>query len=114
MAQFTIAPLTLFAGSTVFGPLTTADGWTHFNFTLETALLVSCDVLAEFSSDGTSWNPLVQATGITMGVDAVTSLPRTSMQLSANWVPPMPAGQVRTTLNNSVAFASNGGATTVT
>jgi hypothetical protein len=82
---------------------------------LETALLVTCDVLAELSTDGgASWRPLVRDAGITMGIDAMTGLPRTSYHLNANWDPPLSAGRVRVTIDNAVAFASSGGSVVVT
>jgi len=105
-----IAPFVVPAGTAVLGPVDTGGGWTHFHLLLDVANLTSLDAVAELSTDGgSSWLPLAAMTGLVPVVNV-----RTSRGFGATWDPPLPAGQLRITLTNSVAFASTGGSLVVT
>ncbi len=102
-----IPPFTVPAGTTVFGPAVVVGTWTTVTLTLDLAGLVSASLLIEESSDlGLTWQPLWSIDGMvgdplmTPDVTIISALPRSSTQ-------------VRATLTNSVAFASNGGSLVV-
>ena len=112
MASVAIPPLTVPGGMHVFGPVAT-PGFQHVEFTLDIAAIMSADVLVEWSADGvTDWNHVMNETGLTIGLDK-QGLPITTEHFVGNWSAPWPAGFVRLSLNNAVAFLSGGGSLTV-
>jgi len=116
-ASLPIAPFTVVLGNTILGPLSITGGQTKFVLTLDILNLTSMDVLAELSTDGgTSWRHLVSETGVKVGTNPNTLQPVTTERIEATWTDwpgGLPAGQVRVTLTNSVAFASTGGSLTL-
>lgn len=114
IASQIIASRVVPSGTLVLGPYLVADKWSQLNLVLDVANLASMDVLCEFSLDGVTWRTLVTEKGLSPALNVLTGLPQTSYNLSANWTPPLPAGQVRATITNATAFLSGGGSLTVT
>jgi hypothetical protein len=109
-----IPPVTVPAGTQVFGPLAVPGGFAHVTLTVDIANLTAMDVTVETSTDGgTIWRHVVSEAGLRVGLDK-QGLPITTATLSAQWAPPgWPGGLVRVTLTNAVAFASAGGSLVV-
>ncbi len=103
-----IPPLTVPAGTTVFGPAVILGTWTTFSLTLDLSGLGSASLLIEESPDlGVTWQPFWSIDGmvgdlaVTTGdVTTIIALPRTTTR-------------ARATLTNAVAFASQGGSLVV-
>jgi len=114
MTTFAIPLFIVPVGTHVLGPFTIPGGWSHLELSLDIASLTSMDALTEFSGDGgATWQMLVHETGLAAAINPLTGL-LSQYRLRANWSPPLPPGQVRTTFTNVAAFTSAGGQLVVT
>ena len=112
MAAFTIPSVTVAAGTHTFGPFAVAGGWRHLEFILDITALTSSDLLIEFSSDGVVWRHVYSGHGLIVGLNKLGQ-PITQEHITADWSGTWPAGQVRVTFTNSIAFLSSGGSLVV-